>query len=100
LLPAGTQRLRAPHDVVVISIAYRAATGRGLLVERDDRLQFWPFRVAGPVLLGVAEAEQSWRGATLAEALAKAADGGCLALAGASLDAVRAEVEEQLEAAR
>lgn len=85
----------------MISIAHHAAPSAGpLLVDWDDRLQFWPFRVTGAVRVGGATVERSWRGPTLREALVKAARAGCLSLAGTSLDAVCAAVDEQLETAR
>lgn len=81
----------------MVWIEYRVPGANAtLLVEYDDRLQFWPFRVCGHVRLGSDVVERSWRGATLRDAVDKAANANCLALARGSVDAVATALEHRL----
>lgn len=85
----------------MISIVYRATSEAAALeVEWDERLPFWPFRLIGTVQLGRDLVERSWRGATLPETVAKAAEAGCLALADRSVEEACAVIEPLLEAER
>lgn len=81
----------------MICVEYRdPETCSTLFVEHDERLLFWPFRVRGHVGTGDELVERSWRGATLRDAVDKAADASCLAVPYESAAAVVADVERRL----
>lgn len=85
----------------MISATYRTGGPEtALVVEHDEHLLFWPFRVSGQARRGNDVVMGSWRGADLREAVVKAAGSGCLAVTCDTVDAVVAALAACLEAYR